>query len=40
MEKVVVTMVNGWYAAYEVEEFYDVPLHEILLSNDDEEENG
>jgi len=39
LEKVVVTMINGWYAAYEVEEFHDVPLHEILLSDDDEEEN-
>ena len=31
MEKVVITMINGWYAADEVKELYDKPAHEILL---------
>ncbi len=34
LEKVIVTMVNGLYAAYEVEESYEKPAHEILLHRD------
>lgn len=30
-ERVVVTMINGWYAAYEVEELFKKPIHAILL---------
>lgn len=34
MERVIVTMLNGLYAAYEVEEFYpDSSIYEILLEN-------
>ena len=34
MEKIIVTLINGIYAAYEVEELYNKTLYEILLSND------
>lgn len=34
LEKVIVTMVNGWYAAYEMEDLYEKPAHAILLYDD------
>lgn len=33
-EKIVVTMINGWYAAYEVQDMFDKPIHAILLDDE------
>ncbi len=33
-ERIVVTMINGWYAAYQVEELYDKPIEKILMDED------
>jgi hypothetical protein len=37
MERVIITMINGLYAAWEVQEFYEKPIYEILL---DEKHNN
>jgi hypothetical protein len=33
-EKIVVSMINGWYAAYEAEDTFDKPIHAILLDDE------
>ena len=33
-EKIVVSMINGWYAAYAVQDMFDKPIHVILLDDE------